>query len=130
MALARRGCWCRPGVARIAVADGPRIVASELERGEPRRRTDVLRRDLVDRDAVLDVGAGGLAGMDAGQVRGGRAGVIARAIAERHAVPVREAREDRHVLAERAIGFITRDSSKAAPAPFGVQSAIVMPFGT
>jgi hypothetical protein len=29
-----------------------------------------------------------------------------------------------------AIGFITRDNSKAAPAPLGVQSAIVMPFGT
>jgi hypothetical protein len=29
-----------------------------------------------------------------------------------------------------AIGFITRDSSKAVPVPVGVQSAMVMPFGT
>ena len=27
-------------------------------------------------------------------------------------------------------GFITRENSKPAPAPFGVQSGIVMPFGT
>ena len=47
-------------------------------------------------------------------------------------MPLRCARPERMTLSCRnaSIGFITREYSNAAPAPFGVQSAIVMPFGT
>ena len=68
---------------------------------EPRVLADVLGRDLVDRDAVLDVGAGGLARMHAGQVGRGGTGMVAGTVAERGAVPMPEAREDQRVLAER-----------------------------
>ena len=88
-------------VARVAVADHARVLAAELERGEPRLPADLLRGDLIDRDAVLDVGAGGLARMDAGQERRAGARVVAGAVAERVAVLVREAGQHQHVLAER-----------------------------
>ena len=61
----------------------------------------VLRGDLIDGDAVLDVGAGGLPRVDAGQVRRGGARVIAGAVAERVAVLVREPGEDQRVFTER-----------------------------
>ena len=73
----------------------------ELERGEPRLRADVLRGDLVDRDAVLDVGAGRLLRVDAGEVAGRRARVVAGAVAERVGVLVREAAQARASVAER-----------------------------
>ena len=57
------------------------------------------RQDLVDGDAVLDVRARGLAGVDAGQVRGAGARVVAGPVAQRVAVLVGEAREHEHLLA-------------------------------
>ena len=82
-----------------------------------------LRRDLVDRDAVLDVRARGLARVDAGQERAAGARVVARPVAERVAVLVREAGED-HASARGSgsSGFRIRENSKSAPSPFGVQS--------
>ena len=65
----------------------------ELEGGEARLRPDGLRGDLVDGDAVLDVGARGLLRMDAGQERGPGAGMVAAAVAERVAVMVGQSPE-------------------------------------
>ena len=88
-------------IAGIAVADRARVVASELERREARVRGEMLRRDLIDRNAVLDVGAGGLARVHAREIRGARTRVVAGSVAERVAVPVREAGQHDGVLAER-----------------------------
>ena len=118
-------------VAGIAVADGPRVVAAELERREARLPGEMLRRDLIDRDAVVDVGAGGLARVHAGQVRGGRARVVAGAVAERVAVAM--ARAPTAPASRRGTAPAASESARTAnpaPSPFGVQSAIVMPFGT
>ena len=73
----------------------------ELDRREPRRLADVLRDDLVGRDAVLDVGAGRLLRVHAGEVRRGGARVVAGAVAERHAVLLRQAGEHEHVVLVR-----------------------------
>jgi hypothetical protein len=47
-------------------------------------------------------------------------------------MPLRWARPDSTTVSLRnaSIGFITRENSNAAPSPVGVQSAMVMPFGT
>ena len=65
---------CRPCASRRSRARARRSAS-----GRPR----CCRGDLVDRDAVLDVGARRLARVDAGQVRGARARVVAGAVAER-----------------------------------------------
>ena len=61
-----------------------------------------LGGDLVDRDAELDVGAGGLAGAAAGEEGGDAAGVVAGAVAAVRGVLLLEAGEDLEVL---AVGF-------------------------
>ena len=86
-------------VARVAVADGARLLAAELKRGEPGLVAHRPRRHLVDRDAVVDVRTGGLARVDARQVRAAGARVVARPVAERVAVLVGEAGDDHDPLA-------------------------------
>src|SRR5690606_20821454 len=46
------------GVAGVAVGGLSRGVAAELERGKAREVADLLRHDLVDRDAGADVRSG------------------------------------------------------------------------
>ncbi len=100
-AAPRQAVGVRARIPRVAVADGPRVVAPEFERTEPRVLADVLGRDLVDRDAVLDVGTGGLARVHASQVGRGGTGMVARTVTKRGAIPMPEARKDQGVLAER-----------------------------
>ena len=68
--------------------------------------------------------------MDAREIGRGRTRVIAGAVAE--GLPLRCAVPGSASVSWRngSSGFITRANSKAVPSPFGVQSAMVMPFGT
>src|SRR6185295_15504285 len=89
------------GVARIAVAGERLRLEAELERRQLGVLAELLRRDLIGGDAQLEIGAAGLARVDAGQERRGGARVVARAVAERPAVDLRQAAEDVEVLAVR-----------------------------
>ncbi len=95
----RQAVRVRARIAGVAVADGARVVAPELDRSEARLFREAHGRDLIDRDAVLDVGARRLLGVHARQIRGSRARVIARPVAEGVAVALREAREHDRLLA-------------------------------
>ena len=53
----RQAVRVRARIAGVAVADGARVVAPELDRSEARLFREADGRDLIDRDAVLDVGA-------------------------------------------------------------------------
>ena len=117
-ARATPGCWCR---RTSSPNRSCRPCASRRSRARARKSAcggEMLRRNLVDRDAVLDVGAGGFAGMHAGEIGGGRARVVAGTVAERIAVLVREAREHDRVLAEPFERLQTRASTRTRrPAP-------------
>ena len=67
------------GIARVAITRLAHRVARQLERGKSRQMPDSLGGHLVDRDAGVDVGAGGLLDAHAGQERAAGAGMIARA---------------------------------------------------
>ena len=127
---ARRGCWCRRRSSRSRSCRpcASRRSPSSSER-EARRPADVLRGDLIDRDAVLDVGAGGLPRVHAGQVRRGRARVVAGAVAERVAVLVRQAESTSMSSRNGSSGFRMRVQLEAGPSAAGVQSAIVDAVG-
>src|SRR5260370_469838 len=71
---------------------------ADLQRRERRQMPDRVRRKLVHRGTDLDVRAGSLARLAAGEPRGGGAGLIARAIAVRPGLVLREAGEDHHVI--------------------------------
>jgi hypothetical protein len=101
LAAPRQAVRVGAAVAGVAVADDAGVLAAELDRTEPRLRADLAGRDLVHRDAVLDVGAGGLAAVDPGQEHGAGPGMVARAIAERVAVDVLEAGEHQHPILHR-----------------------------
>ena len=101
LAAPRQAVGVGAAVARVAVADDARVLAAQLDRAEPRLRADLAGRDLVDRDAVLDVGAGGLAAVDAGQEHRAGTGVVARPVAERVAVLVLEAGQHQHPILHR-----------------------------
>jgi len=73
----RNAVRVRAAISRVAVADRARLVASQLDRWEPRLRADMRRGDLVHRHAVLDVGTRGLLRMNAGEPCGAFAGMIA-----------------------------------------------------
>ena len=75
------------GVAGVAIAGLARVVHAELERREARLVADLVGDDLIAGDARLDVD-GGLADLDAGQIRPGAAAVIAGAVEQRAAAVV------------------------------------------
>ena len=86
----------RAAIAGVAAAGEARRVEADLERGELRALAELLGRDLVDRNAGVDVRAFGLLGVDAGEPGGARARVVARAVAERAAVDLRQAAQHDH----------------------------------
>ena len=88
-------------VARVAVADGARLFAAQLQRRQAGLRADGLGRDLVRRDAVLDVRARRLPGMDAGQEARPRPRVVPGAVTERVGVVVGQAGQHEQVLTKR-----------------------------
>ena len=104
------GCGAAPGdavgvgaaIARIAVSDGARVLAAQFQRGEPRFGGESAGRDLIRRNAVMDVGAAGLFAVDARQEGGSGAGMVARAVAEFVSVVVGKPGENQHLL---AVGF-------------------------
>ncbi len=98
---ATRGCWCRR-TSNPNRSCRPYANRRSRARAIANRVCDpiCMRGHLIDGDPVLNVGARGLARVDAGQVCGGGAGVIARTIAERVAVPLRQARQHHGVGAE------------------------------
>ena len=63
---------------------------TDFERSELRLLAKFLGRDLVHRDAALNARAFGLLGMDAGQQHGAAARMVARTVAERPAVDLRQ----------------------------------------
>ena len=100
-ASARRWYSCRRSYSRSR----SRRRGWALPRRFRARRTESLaqlpRRDLIGRNAGVDVGAFGLLRMHAGQPRGARARVVAAAVAERAAVDLRQVAEHQHLVAER-----------------------------
>ena len=73
-----------------------------------------LRGDLVGGDAGVDVRAFGLLGMDAGEPGGARARMVARAIAERAAVDLRQAAEHQSMFSRNgSSGFMVRRELEA-----------------
>ena len=91
----------RARVARVAVAGERRLLERELERRKLRLLAEFPCGDLVGRDTELEVGAAGLVRMHAGQPRGGRARVVAGAVAKRASRDLRQAAQHDDVLAER-----------------------------
>ncbi len=91
----------RAAITGVALARLAALVAAQLERGEARGRADLLRGELIDRDADLDIGAAGLLGLAAGEERGHRTGMVARTVAVGLGLFLRQAGEDEHVLLER-----------------------------
>src|SRR5206468_8199456 len=85
-------------VAGVAVAVLRAALAAELQRREAGVSTDDARGNLVDRDAVLDVGARRFLRMAAGEEGCRRARVVAGAVAEREAIVLREAGQDRNLI--------------------------------
>ena len=70
------------GIARIAVARLTRVFQAEFERRETRLLADLVRDDLIARDAGLDVDQR-LLDLYAGEIRSAAAAVIARAVEQR-----------------------------------------------
>ena len=87
------------GVAGIAGAGLADTVGGKLEGRQAGLVADGLGGDLVDRDAEVDVGAGGLAGAAAGEEGGDAAGVVAGAVAAVGGVLLLEAGVDLEVPA-------------------------------
>src|SRR4051794_40487029 len=90
----------RAAITGIAAARETGRVKAYLERGELGLFTELLCRNLIDRDSRVDARAFGFLGMHSSEPRGARPGVVARAVAERPAVDLRQAGEDVDVLAE------------------------------
>ena len=88
------------GVARVAASRGGSVLAAQFDRGEAGFPADLRGRDLVHADAVMDVVAGGLAGLAAGEERGRGAGVVAGAVTVGAGLLEREAGEDVEVLTD------------------------------
>ena len=86
------------GVAVAGLADG---VAAQFERAEPGEVADLAGDDLVDRDARVDVGAGGLADADAGEERAAGAGVVAGSVGAGGGVHVVETGDDLDAVFDR-----------------------------
>src|SRR5262245_37406842 len=78
-------------ITRIAIARLFAVFAAEFERREARRFADLLRGELVNRNAVVNIRPGGLVRVRAGQEASGGARVIARPIAQRAATIERHA---------------------------------------
>ena len=91
----------RARVAGVAVTGERLRLQPELERGQLGVLSELLGRDLIGGDPEVEIGAAGLVRMDAGEERRGRARVVARAVAERPPVYLRQPAEHVDVLAER-----------------------------
>ena len=86
------------GVARIAVTGLAHGVAAQLQRRETRVVPDLVGHHLVDGDAGMDVGAGGLLDTHTREERGARARVVARAIGARVCAEVVETADHLQML--------------------------------
>src|SRR6185295_9963641 len=74
------------------------LLAAQLDRRQLRPAADLLRRELVDRDARADVLAVRLPRLAAGEERGARPGVVAGAVAIRPRLVVGEAGDYQEVV--------------------------------
>ena len=88
----------RAGVSRVAIAGERLRLEAELHRRQLRVFAERFRRNLIGRDAKLEVRAAGLVRMHAGQERRRRPRVIARPVAKRASVRLREPAEHHDVL--------------------------------
>ena len=77
------------------------IVQPQFERGQTRLGALGLYDHLIGGNADVDVRAASLLGVRSGQEAGGRAGMVAAAIAQRVGVVVHEARDHQHPILER-----------------------------
>src|SRR5262249_53353151 len=101
IAAPRNAVSVRTAISRVAVADCSRVFAAQLNRGESRRLSKLLRRNLIGRNSVVDVRTFGLSTMDSSQKRRTSSCVIPRAVPERIPVVLGEACEHEQVLAKR-----------------------------
>ena len=115
---------CRPpgdvrrigtAIARVAVARLRTALDAQLERGKPRLPADLLRGDLVDRDAHADAGPVGLERVRAGQEAGQRAGMVARPVAEGFRIVLGQAGQDEQIVLERRQRLERRRQCEAGP---------------
>ena len=89
----------------------------------------VLGRDLIGRNAGMDIGAFSLLRMHAGEPGGAGASMVARAIAERAAVDLGQITRTRSLSRKGSSDFMVGMNSKSAPSAVGTQSFWMMPFG-
>ena len=92
-------------VAVVAAAALHPFFAAEFEGGETGFAVEAAGRDLIDRDAGLQVATVGLFGVDAGEVVGTGATVITGTVAEGPTAVVGEAGEHEDVVAEGLEGL-------------------------
>ena len=116
-----RSCRCRRRLARPRSRRPVVRLQRELERGELGLLAERPRRDLVHRDADLEVGALRLLGVDAGQKRRLAARVIAAALAREPSACGSTGRSGRSTRSRNgASGSRIGVSSKPAPSVAGV----------
>ena len=85
-------------VTRIAVARLAHGVAGQFERRKPRQMSDLLRRDLIDRNTGVNVRAGRLFDANAGEKRAAGTRVIACPIRSRGGIDVIQAAENLQLI--------------------------------
>ena len=68
------------GVAAVAVPGAAGFVAAEFQGGQAGELADVVGGDLVDGNAVADICASGLAGLDSGEEAGVGPGMVAASV--------------------------------------------------
>ena len=112
--------------AVVAVADDVVEVGRELERRQRRLLAELLRGDLIDRDAHLVVGAFGQLRLHAAQERAVRGRVIARRIGvlQLEVAQHRSGASERHQRRQRR-----RELGEAALPACGIHSAMFDPIG-
>ena len=91
----------RARVTGVAVTGERLRLEPELERGQLRVFAQLPGCDLIGGDTQAEIGAAGLERVDTGQEGRGRARVIARTVAERPTVHLRQPAEHVDVLTER-----------------------------
>ena len=117
-------------IAGVAVARLPHAVAGQLQRGEPREVADPLGRHLVDRDAGVDVGAGGLLDPDAGQERPAGPRMVAGAVLAADGVELVQPAEDLDLVLDLLQRLQGPVELEVLPLPFGPPVTWMTPLGT
>ena len=117
-------------VAGVAAAGQARLFEADFERCQLRVLAEFLGGDLIRRNPGVDVRALGLLGMHAGEPGGAGARVVARAVAQRAAVRLRQSLSTSSLSRNGSSGFMVGGNSNPVPSVAGSQRLRMIPFGT